>query len=276
MLLHEENKIEIGENYWLRADPVYLRIENNHILLGDSHILNISLKEANSLADSINKLLSDDGAALLPLHPNRWYLKCNEIPDLKTFLLSEAAGKNINNLLPQGKNSRSWNSRINEIQMIFYEHPINQAREMRGELPINSLWVWGGGVRPAKIHSTYDSVWGNNLFTRALAEAGGGMHHPLPKDADALLNHSSNVGRQLIVLDDLQKYAQYRDAYSWRNELVNLEKNWFLPLLQALRKKKIRQLKLTAVNENATRDFVVTPGDFWKFWASVHPLSVYS
>lgn len=275
MLLHEENKIEIGENYWLRADPVYLRIENNHILLGDSHVLNISLKEASSLADSINELFSDDGVALLPLHPDRWYLKCNKTPDLGTFLLSEAVGKNINSLLPQGKDSKSWNSRINEIQMLLYEHPVNQAREVRGELPVNSLWVWGGGIQPSRVHSIYDSVWGNNLFAQALAGMENIVYRPLPKDASVLFGHSADADRQLIVLDSLRNYTHYRDAYSWRNELIALEQNWFAPLHQALKKKRIRQLRLTTVNENITRDFVVTPGDLWKFWVSVRPLSVY-
>ncbi|KIO47655.1 hypothetical protein SQ11_16115, partial [Nitrosospira sp. NpAV] len=108
-----------------RIDPVHLRIKNNHILLGDNHILNISLKEAISFTDSINELISDDGLTLLPLHSDRWYLQCSEIPELQTFLLSEVVGQNINNLLPHGNDNSIWNSRINEIQMLLYEHPLN-------------------------------------------------------------------------------------------------------------------------------------------------------
>lgn len=275
LLQREENQIEAGENYWLRADPVHLRIENNHILLGDNQILNISLKEAISFADSINEFFSDDGITLLPLHSDRWYVKCDETPELRTFLLSQAVGKNINDLLPRGKEGVIWSNRINEIQMFLYEHPLNRARETRGELPLNSIWIWGGGIRPSEAHASYTGTWSNHMLVHALAEMGKIMHHDLPENAGELLRHSKNSGEQLIILDSLQKYACYRDAYNWRNELIKMERDWFSPLLQALKKKQIQRLKLTTVNESSTRDFVLTPGRLWKFWAAVHPLGIY-
>ncbi|HJV96354.1 MAG TPA: hypothetical protein VJ608_09975, partial [Albitalea sp.] len=33
----------------------------------------------------------------------------------------------------------------NEVQMLLYTHPINDAREARGELPVNSFWLSGCG-----------------------------------------------------------------------------------------------------------------------------------
>jgi hypothetical protein len=35
---------------------------------------------------------------------------------------------------------------LNEIQMVWHEHPVNLAREERGEVPINSLWLYGGAL----------------------------------------------------------------------------------------------------------------------------------
>ena len=276
MLQCEENKMKTGENYWLRADPVHLRIENNHMLLGDNQVLNISLEEANSFTTSINQFFSDDGIVLLPLHADRWYVKCDETPELRTFLLSQVVGKNINSFLPCGKEGVTWNSRINEIQMFLYEHPLNRNREERGELPVNSIWVWGGGVRPLEVHTSYTCIWGNHVLIHALTAMGKVACYDLPEIADKILNYDDNSGDQLIVLDNLQKYACYRDAYNWRNELMKMEQNWFYPLLQALKKRQIHQLKLTVVNENSTRDFVLTYSSLWKFWATVHPLGGYS
>jgi len=275
LLQCEEKEIEVGESYWLRVDPVHLRIENNHMLLGDNQILNISLKEAIALADSINTFFSDDGVTVLPLHPDRWYLKCNQVPELQTSLLSEAVGKNINYLLPQGKDGAIWNSRINEIQMLFYDHPINRDREMRGKLAINSVWIWGGGTRPAKVHASYAKVWSNHGLACALAEIGRIENQALPKDANRALEQMNGSGEQLIILDSLQKYACYRDAYEWRNELVEMEEKWFAPLLRMLKKKQIQELRLTVTNENSTRDFILTPGMLWKFWVTVRPVETY-
>lgn len=275
LLQHEKKEIEVGESYWLRVDPVHLRIENNHMLLGDNQILNISLKEAVALADNINTFFSDDGVTVLPLYPDRWYLKCNQIPELQTALLSEAVGKNINYLLPQGKDGAVWNSRINEIQMLFYDHPVNRDREMRGELAINSVWIWGGGTRPAKVHASCAKVWSNHELACALAEMGRIKNQVLPKDANRVLEQMGVSGEQLIILDSLRKYACYRDAYEWRNELVEMEEKWFSPLLQMLRKKQIQELRLTVTNENSTRDFILTPSMLWKFWAAVRPVETY-
>ncbi|MXS84925.1 hypothetical protein ABO04_03080 [Nitrosomonas sp. HPC101] len=276
MLQLDGRHIEFGDGYWLRVDPVHFRIENNHILLGDNHILNISLKEAISFTDSINKLISDDGLTLLPLYPDRWYLQCSKALELQTFLLSEVVGKNINNLLPCGNDSSIWNSRVNEIQMLLHEHPLNQAREARGDLVVNSVWAWGGGITPQQVHTSYSRIWSNHILARALAEMGKVVCHDLPEDVDELLQYPDDSGEWLVFLDNLRKYAGYKDVFNWRNELIKMEQSWFSPLLLALKRKQITQLKLTVISEHSSRSFTLTSGSLWKFWTTVRPLGSYS
>lgn len=277
LLQLDGENMETKDDYWLCADPVHLRIENNHILLADSQILNISLKEAVSFADSINGQFSEDGLILLPFHPNRWYVRSSESPDLQTFPLSEVAGKNINNMLPAGRDSAAWNSRINEIQMLLHDHPLNRIREEQGELAINSLWIWGGGTRPRSqtVQTLYTELWSNHVLVRALAKMGETVCHDLPEDAAGLLRHSTVSDKHLVMLDSLHGHACYRNAYEWRNELAKLEQNWFIPLLDALKKKQIKQLIVTTINEHSTRNFMLTPGNLWKFWITARPLEAY-
>lgn len=40
---------------------------------------------------------------------------------------------------------------LNEIQMLLHEQPFNEAREARGQPPINGLWLWDIPVLPAGI-----------------------------------------------------------------------------------------------------------------------------
>ncbi|HEX7719225.1 MAG TPA: hypothetical protein VF389_05415, partial [Woeseiaceae bacterium] len=35
-----------------------------------------------------------------------------------------------------------------ELQMCLHECDVNRQRAMAGQLPVNSLWLWGGGVAP--------------------------------------------------------------------------------------------------------------------------------
>jgi len=79
-------------------------------------------------------------------HPDRWYLRLDSLPDISTLPLSQVAGRNVHGLLPGGKDAARWHQLFNEIQMLLFAHPLNEARETRGALPINSLWFWGGGV----------------------------------------------------------------------------------------------------------------------------------
>lgn len=268
-------KVHAKDEYWLRADPVHLRIENNHILLADSQVFTISLKESMQFADTLNQHFEKSGLAFLPLHSDRWYIHINKIPDLQTRLLSEIAGKNINNLLPIGKDSALWHNIFNEIQMLLHDHPLNLERETRGELIINSLWLWGGGVMPQSIRSVFNQVWCNHAFTHALATASGITSRPLPHDA-TVWQQSTEQGNHLVTLDTLWGKTQYNNIYEWRECLSMLDRNWFSPLLEAIKKGKISQLTITALNENCIKNFVMTPHSLWKFWTRTKPLSGYA
>jgi hypothetical protein len=261
--------------YWLRADPVHLRIENNHILLADSQIFTISLKESMQFAEILNQYFNKSGIFFLPLYPDRWYVRINKTPNLQTRLLSETVGKNINNLLPAGEDSSIWHNIFNEIQMLLHDHQLNQERETRGELAINSIWFWGGGIMPQVIRSTFNQVWCDHAFAHALAVASGIAHYPLPHDA-TVWQHSTGPNNQLVILDALWGKTQYKNIYEWRQSLSSLEHSWFTPLLEAMRQGKISQLTITALNENHIRNFVMTPSSLWKFWVRTKSLSNYA
>lgn len=269
-----DNRLNRDE-FWLRADPVHLRIENNHILLADSQVFTISLEDSRQFAATLNQCFINRGIRFLPLHPDRWYLSITHIPRLQTRLLSEVAGKNINNLLPLGQDSPAWHNIFNEIQMLLHNHLVNQDREARGELAINSVWFWGGGVMPERICSSFSHIWSDHAFAHALAIASGTAHDQLPQHATAW-QQSSQPGNHLIILDALGGKIQYKNMYEWRKCLSSLEHSWFAPLLEALKKGKISQLKITALSESGTRDFVMTPASLWKFWARTKSLSSYA
>ncbi len=107
--------------------------------------------------------------------------------DLATTPLSVAIGRDIEPLMPQGDDALRFRSLLNELQMLLFEHPVNQAREARGELPINSLWLWGGGhKRPAPSSQ-------HCRFMRVIARPVRWPHfaaqqvHPLPAQLDNTL-----------------------------------------------------------------------------------------
>lgn len=247
-----------GDSYWLRADPVHLRVMRDRIVLTDSAELNVSRQEADALAAAIG---SHFGEALSPIphHPQRWVVSFSLAPNLSTTPLSVAIGRAIEPLMPQGGDAPRFRSLLNELQMLLFTHPVNQAREARGELPINSLWLWGGGhKRPASKNSL--SIYTRNTEASALAEFCGAAIHPLPAQPDKTLLETEVI----MALDELTRAGQCGDAFGWRESVRSLESNWFVPLLDDIRSIGPQGLHLVdPVNGKALH---VQRTDSWKIW----------
>ncbi|MDN5934981.1 MAG: phosphoglycerate mutase [Nitrosospira sp.] len=270
-------KVKAGDDYWVRADPVHLRIERDRIVLADSRVFRISSEEADQFTGLLNRHFAENVPEIvfLPLQPDRWYLRVTNTPPAKTCLLGEVANKGINERLPFGDNNRVWRGLFNEIQMLLHEHPLNQSREARGEPAINGTWFWGGGIMPDSIACAYTHVWSNDVLARSLALACGSSHAQLPPDA-AAWRQSAASGRHLVVLDTLLGKARYGDAYGWREGLKELERNWFAPLWTMAKQGRLDRLTLTAVHESKTRNFSLQRGDWRKLWRKTKPLSIYA
>jgi len=255
-----------GDAYWLRADPVHLRVMRDRIVLADSGSIELSCQEANALAAAIAQHFGPD-LSPLPLHPQRWYLRFPDAPHLVTTPLSIAVGRDIDALLPQGDDAMRFRTELNELQMLLHEHPVNQAREARGELPVNSLWLWGGGKQPPS-HSTTLPVYTHNAEAQALGAFCNARVQALPAQLDARLLETDGI----VLLDALTLAGQVGDAYGWREALRELELDWFVPLRAMLRKIGPQGLRL--IDPVSGKALHLHPRDAWKFWR--HPRSLIS
>jgi hypothetical protein len=267
---------EPGKHYWLRADPVHLKLEGGRLVLAGGGVFSISQQEAESLADSLNAHFSGDGLVFYPLRPDRWYLRVERVPALETTALSEAAGSSIDALLPRGTDAPAWRARLNEMQMLLHGHAVNDARENAGALPINSVWLWGGGSIANTVTAPCNTVWSGDPFAAGLAMAARLAARALPADAAELMRAGAGTGVNLILLDRLRAPAQYGDAHGWREGLQQLERDWFAPLLEALRQERIGMLSLHAPGPAGGLSVEVTRGDLRRFWRRVKPLADYA
>lgn len=246
----------------LRADPVHLRADRSRLVLFDGVHLQIADEELGALADAFNRHYAADGMRLEFATPVRGYLHLPRQPDMRTTPLARVMGQDIDAFLPSGRDARDWHRFLNEVQMLFHDHPVNREREARGRPSINSLWLWGGGRPIAAAASEWRRVWCDDVVVKALSRLNGiGCEEP-PTDARTWLQAAAG-GRHLLCLDGLRTPVAYGDAESWLAEAERLERDWFVPLLQTLRRGRLHELHLYP---DDGQEYRVTLRDLWKFW----------
>ena len=259
---------------WIAADPVHLRFQQERLILADGATLGINADEAALVAEGMNRHFGDIGRMHVAT-PERWYLHVAPNSPLAAFTpppLSAVTGRSIERLLPEIMPDRAVRALLNEIQTFLHAHPVNQRREDKGLLPINSLWLWGAGALPPRIAADFDGVWSNHPLATGLARAAGVPTHPVPVDAAAFLTHAAPGTHQLVELDDLADPVQHENGEAYRNAIANLERRWFAPLRQALAAGRIAPLRIEAATAYATLTWESGRRDTWKFWRRPRPL----
>jgi hypothetical protein len=250
-----------GTAYWLRADPVHLIFRGEQFILRP--VVTLDADEAAQFCAGLNRHFSAEGLHFEAPQPQHWYVRLDKAPELAAHSLAQAAGRDIRAYLPQGADALRWHKLLNEIQMLLFDHPVNQAREARGDWLINSLWLWGGGHAPEKLLRPFVRVYTDCPLPAAFAEVAGIHHSALPGGAVQCLEGRGEV---LIVCNGLRQAWQHGDLAAWRDSVQQLEQDYAAPLLQALRGGRIERITLDAIGAHASRRFVLTRGMTWQFW----------
>lgn len=258
---------------WINADPVHLKLQQDRLILADSGGFSLAGEEAEELVATLNAELGESGR----LHvgtAGRWYLECRD-PALADGIgaapLSAVAGRNIEAQLADALQSRALRRLTSELQMLLHAHPINRHREASGELPINSLWLWGAGRRPEHLAADYDKVIAGDALALGLARAAGIATTAPQTDGIATVD-----GKALFVRDDALVPVQYEDAEAYAEAIARLERECFAPLLDALLRGRLDRLRLLAPTVYGLLDWEVGRVDLLKFWRAPQPLGTWA
>ncbi|MBS0440513.1 MAG: hypothetical protein JSR38_01070 [Proteobacteria bacterium] len=137
--------IEVLDLAWGQLTPVHWHVGRDEILLTDPDALQLEEAESRALLEAVRELFESEGFALAWGAPLRWYAAHESFAELPTAALDRVVGRNVDRWLPAGREARLLRRLQNEVQMLLYAHPINEAREARGALPVNSFWLSGCG-----------------------------------------------------------------------------------------------------------------------------------
>ena len=262
----------IDNDWWLRADPVHLSLDRDRLVLADAAMLDITPDETNRLVAEIMEVFAADGWLLKASHPQRWYLKPSQVPDMTTTPLSQVIGKDVRAFLPQGTDGKRWHTTLNEVQILLHASPVNAEREQHGKLPINSLWFWGGGRLPRIKTVPWVQIWSQEPISLSLARLSDTATADIPEGFDAWRLQAGKLGEHLVVLADVQDASSRGDVARWREAMNRLEKNWMAPLLQALKAGELSKVML--ITDTGLR-FALDARQIRRWWRRRQPLRHY-
>ncbi len=267
----------LGAGCWLRADPVHFRLQRDQMLLLPN--MEISAGEAGQMCASLNIHFAGQGMEFFAPHPQRWYVRLDTLPRIHNRPLSQVIGGDVRGALPTGEEAARWHQVFNEIQMLLFAHPLNESRDARGALIINSVWFWGCGDAVAPLQKNYQSVSSDEVLVEMIAAAAGIPFAVWPenwRDAKIQWCDAENNGKQLLVWTGLRSALQSGDLAAWRTALQDFENGYAQPLWQALSSGKIARLQIDILSGDSIRRVLLTRSDTWAFWRRAKRLAEYS
>lgn len=135
--------IEPHQPLWL-VELVHIAPSREGAALIPSSELNLSIQHNELLLQSAQNLCEGTIFHLKPWSTTHWQLQ-SQIPLDPTFASSQLVSRtSVNDWWDQSENHRDWRRFVNELQMLYFNHPVNQERQEQGLVPINSLWPVGG------------------------------------------------------------------------------------------------------------------------------------
>ena len=133
---------------WLR--PCHWQLGMDHITLLDPALLDLSEAESRALLAAVQPLLQEDGIALRYVRPDAWLAEGELFRSLATSSMARAAQQPLTRdalaAAPTPAQGAHLRRLQNELQMLLYTQPVNDAREQAKRWPVNALWIEGAGL----------------------------------------------------------------------------------------------------------------------------------
>ena len=168
----------------------HLQVGADHILLLPPEDLGVDADTSAVLMQAMAPYFLEDGITLQPYGavPGTWLATGEPFRNLRTVSIDQLAGRRVTRaMLESAGGSAAVLRRLqNEMQMLLYTHPANEARQQQRLLPINSFWVTGAGVLDAATSPAPDVLVERRLHAAALrSDAAGHAAAWQAVDADA-------------------------------------------------------------------------------------------
>jgi hypothetical protein len=140
---------DTGDRPWAWITPCHWRLGTDHAAMHHPQELALDAGESQQLLAAMEPYFEQDGLTLAYDAPTRWLASGPLFGTLAVASLDRVAGRVLDPWMPRGDGARPLRRLQQEMQMLLYTHPVNEARVQDGRLPVNSFWASGLGPLPA-------------------------------------------------------------------------------------------------------------------------------
>lgn len=250
-----------ADGHWFIVQPIHVQMARTHLTLADPRRLRLADADSRTLFELARPYFEESGKQLVYGDSDTWFMRADDWSELQTASPDTVTSMNLSDWIPEGPNAIAFRKLQNEIQMLWHEHPVNEARQARGLTPVNSFWAWAGARAPAPSSratlATADTpAWLSVLASSSLREA----------TLAQLLTHSGDKGERIAVLGDLIESGSAGEWSDWLMRMQRLEQDWFAPLLAALQDGRVAQVRLVLSHRSKLAEFTSTKNAQRKFW----------
>ena len=241
---------------WLIVHPGHIEIARSHLALHDLRKLHLQDADSRALFDCALPLFAELGHTLVYGDAQTWFLRAAGWEALETSTPDAVLGMNLGDAMPAGAEARAFRRLQNEVQMLWFDHPVNTARAQRGLAPVNAIWPWGaGGAAPGRALA----VSGVPGWLQAAAQQ-------VLTDPGAMLRQAQDG---LLVCGSLTGPGLAGEWSAWLDAMHQLESSLFAPTLALLAAAKVKSVRLVRSHRTALASSTTTPMAQRKFWRRI-------
>jgi len=266
------DQVECSSGYLYRLDPVHFKAESDHAVLLGGHLLNIQKDEALQLIDTFNQHFVDESIRLHFGEPGRWYLETKTPLALSFNTIDYSLGRDIKHFMPTGDDALWWRKILNEAQMLFFSHPVNQQREDNARLSVNGLWLWDFHFQNIENEPNVKKIYADDDLVKAMASHASLSASSLVQFDNDVSAKSEFEGNISLVFDEVYNAVCYGDIDAWFEALQSFCVNHLPGIYSLLKSNAIDGINVYPCDG---RKFYVDRWQLLKFWKRTSSIENY-
>ena len=136
---------------WGRLTPTHWLLGAEHVSVLSPELLGLDADESRAWFDSVREWFESEGFELHWVAPSEWLVRHPVLATLPAASPDRVIGRNVDRWLEPDPRARLLRRLQNEVQMLWHTHPLNAAREARGQYTLTGLWLSGCGPDPGRV-----------------------------------------------------------------------------------------------------------------------------